>query len=1232
MKAKNPKTMARLITSLLSYLKNTAATTIQNKTGPGLLEEASSKTKQSFTALSPVDDADPDGKYAAALDWALKDRSNGDVKNIALTGPYGSGKSSILKTYQAKNTDPNLLFLNISLATFKEEVDKENPTKPTDLLRLIELSILQQIFYHEEDHKIPDSRFKKIRSFKTKVLISTTIGIFFVLVSIIHLYDKSFFETLTGYYPIPVVKTLWNLASFAIVLAGIFYTIFKSVRTISSITISKLNFQNAEIQISDSISKSILNNHLDEILYFFEVTSYTVVVIEDLDRFEQTEIFTKLRELNHLINYSEKIKREIVFIYAVRDDIFKDNDRTKFFDFIIPVIPVINSSNSNEKLLDIVNKNSYGIKPELIENISLFIDDLRLLYNIANEYHIYRQKLGNLNQDRLFSMMVYKNMYPDDFVDLSNGKGRLFSVFEKKEFFIRERTGQIESEIKEIHTKILDLERALITDKRELRMIYVYKYLENLPNITKFIVGEREYNYSEVITDEAFQFFIEDKLSYFHISLNVNYGNYRSNTSKVSIKFAEIESQINGEQTYSERLEIIEDLKNGHQDELKDKIRALETEKTRIRHFKIHEITALGGCKMEFENKRQSQLVNILLRNAYIGEDYLDYISIFYEGSITKSDREFLLNVKAQTKSEFDYKLTKISKLIPKIDAIDFNSENILNYSLLDYLLADDQYKQQRVAIFGILKNESSLSVGFIDGFLDQSENVNIFINQIAKQWPNIWHFLTQRSNYPKERLDLYLRLLLEHGDIDDIKAIANKSKLLTEISSMSNFLEFPISADKLKQIIAELKIKFTRLNFDQSPQDLANFVYKHNHYALAYETVKNIISHFGTYRKEDFDTRNFYAIKNSEAAHLIAYIDENIDIYITKIYLQIEQNTSEEETALISLLNHEKISVDLKGAIIARVETKVNDISSIHSFDIIRSLLNSSKSTPVWNNLLNYYQLADNLLDAYIVDFINEYDNAETLSKKKIDINKPEQELTMVRSFIKEMMLEDELSTECYELILKSIPYIYPALEFDDLSEEKVSLLVKNNKLSITTANYDLLRSNFDGMHMVLAEQKHAEFIPRLNEFLVGEPEVFYLLSSDQLTIQEKNIVIGYVGNELIRASSRLLALLGTASNNNEMLIVPDEVLIHVMLSPLALKEKLRLLIRNADKLSKEEIFQVLASMPGSYSEMATPGRRPTLDDNHLNRELTNKLVKMGIIKRASEEKGKIRISTYKQ
>ena len=136
---------------------------------------------------------------------------------------------------------------------------------------------------------------------------------------------------------------------------------YKSSRSLISLTIKKLNVKGAEIEIDKNISKSILNHHIDEIIYFFEVTDYNVVIIEDLDRFGESEVFTKLREINLLINNSKKISRDIVFIYAIKDDMFKDKDRAKFFDYMFPVIPIVNFSNSGDKLKTILGSSSTKI-------------------------------------------------------------------------------------------------------------------------------------------------------------------------------------------------------------------------------------------------------------------------------------------------------------------------------------------------------------------------------------------------------------------------------------------------------------------------------------------------------------------------------------------------------------------------------------------------------------------------------------------------------------------------------------------------------------------------------------------------------------------------------------------------------------------------------------------------------------------------------------------------------
>src|SRR5690606_30636448 len=82
------------------------------------------------------------------------------VNNIALTGSYGSGKSTILNTFKAQNDQYR--YLNVSLAAFNKQEGDLAPLEKEKLERLLEVSILQQIFYHVKAEKIPESRFKRI--------------------------------------------------------------------------------------------------------------------------------------------------------------------------------------------------------------------------------------------------------------------------------------------------------------------------------------------------------------------------------------------------------------------------------------------------------------------------------------------------------------------------------------------------------------------------------------------------------------------------------------------------------------------------------------------------------------------------------------------------------------------------------------------------------------------------------------------------------------------------------------------------------------------------------------------------------------------------------------------------------------------------------------------------------------------------------------------------------------
>jgi hypothetical protein len=465
------------------------------------------------------------------------------------------------------------------------------------------------------------------------------------------------------------IKTITHTVFLISWIVTIFFIFCKILRILKVFRLIKLVFKNAEIEINDSINKSILNSHLDEILYFFEVTKYNVVILEDLDRFQQTNVFTKLREINLLVNSSKKIKRNVVFIYAIKDDMFRENERTKFFDFVVPVIPVINTSNSSEILFNQRNLYFKGeISDEIIENVSYFIDDMRLLFNILNEYNIYRQKLGdNINKDKLFATIVYKNLFPNDFVKLCNNDGKLFAIISQKGNIILQRAEEIDKEINLIRNSIDQAENTKLNNIKELRALYVFQYVADIKNrIVAFCINNQRYNFEDVLTDELFDFFVRDKIQYYSIITRGYNGLSEISSAQDIPKFQDIEKKLGAAHTYEQRKIQIETHTIQALNELKEKIRLKDQEKIDIRHRELSVLFDPKSIDNDLKNTKQGNVISVFLQNGYIDENYYDYVSLFHESSITRSDYAFLLNVKNRKHTDFDYKLIKIENLIKK--------------------------------------------------------------------------------------------------------------------------------------------------------------------------------------------------------------------------------------------------------------------------------------------------------------------------------------------------------------------------------------------------------------------------------------------------------------------------------------------------------------------------------------------------------------------------------------
>lgn len=114
--------------------------------------------EKKYCPLLPIDDVKMQG-YEDALNFAM---TNDKIHNVALSGSYGSGKSSVIATYEKKH--PDTKFIHISLADFEEygasHCGDEKSGISENVVNLLEGKILNQLLHQIHPKYIPQSNFR----------------------------------------------------------------------------------------------------------------------------------------------------------------------------------------------------------------------------------------------------------------------------------------------------------------------------------------------------------------------------------------------------------------------------------------------------------------------------------------------------------------------------------------------------------------------------------------------------------------------------------------------------------------------------------------------------------------------------------------------------------------------------------------------------------------------------------------------------------------------------------------------------------------------------------------------------------------------------------------------------------------------------------------------------------------------------------------------------------------
>lgn len=735
----------------------------------------------------------------------------------------------------------------------------------------------------------------------------------------------------------------------------------------------------------------------------------------------------KLRELNQLINESKIVGRHITFIYAIKDDIFKDEERTKFFDFITTVIPVINPSNSKDKLksaLEAKGCGNDGISDEDLSEMAFFIQDMRILTNIVNEYKQYRDKLCEasdfqLNKTKLLGMIVYKNYYPQDFALLHRRDGKIYKCISSKSNFIPLALKAIEESENALSKKEQIFKQDANLSKADLRRLFLFNLWHRLSNRPLSVrIENNYYSLEQTATSEMlFSKLIEEK------EITYQYRYYYDNTTTESktIDFKQIDNEVN----YSKRIDLLEKgakyflNEHRHIQQEKIKVKSLRL-KYLIKKYKL-------GETEEFKSLGLPPMMNVFIRRGYLDEDYYDYISYFYEGMVSLADRELLLSMKIEECKPYEYHIDKIENFVKELKDYMFESDAILNIDLLDYLASHNVQSDKFEHVMMRLERDKA-PLQFLSQYYSEGKQQGLVFKhfiEYTNSWNNIisWNNSAEKDNL----IEAYLKFCSNLGHIQQ-KWLNDNYKFLVEHSE-------GITLDK-----SLILVKASRfVSLCNGSEDLLDCVIENNCYEINLENIciitRRLHSEGNALSAENL---NYTRIRETNNDSFIDYIEDNISSTIQCLKDNYQDESSE---SLLFLLNNADIDAEAKTKYLTGQHNHIDDFAKIDNEEMYAVAVKSRILLPTWNNVSFYYEYKKGMSDE-LISFINYYVTELSGEICSNDLsNKNDLYVSLFGSKI--------LNIDNYRKILKSFTGYFPDIDkLQNVGQDRLMILVENKRI----------------------------------------------------------------------------------------------------------------------------------------------------------------------------------------
>ena len=725
-----------------------------------------------------------------------------------------------------------------------------------------------------------------------------------------------------------------------------------------------------------------------------------------------------------------------------------------------------------------------GFNQDFILDISPFVSDMRILQNICNEFLVYKKTLHDsqrlsLSDDKMFAMVVFKNIYPSDFVDIQNETGILKQAFNDKERYIEFKTKKLQKDIEKELELIEHKKNETAESVRELK-ISMLSAITNWRGVATRI-HRNSYTISEQVAASTIMRSDYDLSELKELNLNrIQFMTYEGNNDSIIID--NLDAYKATLDTYIRRWETLRRIELEGIEAIQNTISELKEQVHSINRLSLKELMEeYPEDSILSEKVKDNNLLVFLLRRGYIDENYANYINYFKPNSLTTGDMNFILAVKNQSKIPYDYPLTKREMVVQNLQCFEFEQKNIYNYDLLEALLKSRKYTDKLEAFIKQLTDETDKSWLFIDAFIDRTNYESRLIQELSKQWTGIWKFISNKDTLTYERKLKFFSLILENVDNTTLCTLNADDCITGYFVCHSDILQKMVEVKTKRMInaIQLFKIGFKNLDIENVSKEILSYIFDNNHYEINEHMICNVVAYIDKTKLSSLKNKNYTTICELGYEPLIHYVQGHMVEYVSKV-LCTKKSAYDNIEHIIDMIKRLNGYRDWCARVVKIEEFTLERITdcegdratekNMHVKSIWDTIIIENKLNITWENIILYWDIYG--LSNTLVKFIEQ--NADSLRTQDI-------------YEVGDVFIKDFINSGCkQDTLQKLLPVLRMEdfdLELESLPENIIEIMVDCNYFKFTAARYlKLVEIDYDiAFYYIIKNQK--DFIKVVDE-----------------------------------------------------------------------------------------------------------------------------------------------------